>query len=204
MDTRENIGGTPMKTVFHLPRRLGGSYLSIELGVHRPSSVEPLAPFYQDPTQRIVVLDTNSYSHDLVVRVTVFLELFEDREGTEIGWDEWKHHVVMPSTDLKDMCHIFEISGCRLFFVSSTGTSWDCQIRICDFSMQGRAKYSSERENGEFGVVKCMSLTGAWAQIPRNGSLFSFGMGTNGRVIRWPRRAGGGPGNFYAMSIWTF
>ena len=85
MDTRRDIRGTPMKTVFHLPRRFGGLYLTLERGGHKPSPVESLAPFHQDPNQRIVVLDTNSYLHYLVVQVAVFLELFKDREGTEIG-----------------------------------------------------------------------------------------------------------------------
>ena len=191
-----------MKTVFHLPH-CGATYLSIEWGAHKPSPVESLAPSHQDPTQRIVVLGTNTYSHYLVIRVTVFLELFEDREGTNIGWDEWKPHVVVLSTDL-DMDHIFHISGCRLFFISSKGKSSGCRIRICDFSMEGRAKYSSEREDRMYGVVKYISLTGACAQIPQDDSFFSFGMGTNGRVIYWPRECGGGPGGFYAMSIWTF
>ena len=193
-----------MKTVFHLPRRFRGLYLTLERGGHKPSPVESLAPFHQDPTQRIVMLYTRSYLHYLVVRVAVFLELFKDREGTEIGWDEWNHHVVTPSVDLEDVAHIFRVSGCRLFFICSTREDLGFQIRICDFSMQGRVKYSSERESGKFGIVKCLSLTGAWAQIPWDGSLFSFGMGTKGMVVQWPPPASNDSRDFYIMSIWTF
>ena len=167
-------------------------------------NIESLAPFHQDPNQRIVVLDTNSYSHYLVVRVAVFLELFKDCEGTEIGWDEWNHHVATPSMDLEDVAHIFRVSGCRLFLICPTGEISGFQIRICDFSMQGCVKYSSERESGKFWTVKCLSLTGAWAQIPWDGSLFSFGIGTKGTVVQWPPPAGDDSGDFYIMSIWTF
>lgn len=56
-----------------------------------------LAPFHQDPTQRIVALTMPHAFGYLVLPVEPLLKLVEGREGCEITWDEWKKHAIIPS-----------------------------------------------------------------------------------------------------------
>jgi hypothetical protein len=168
MDTGKNTGGSPMQTVFHLPRSIGGLYFTLEWGAHKPSREESLAPFHHDPAQGIVVLELERDSRRLVVRVGALLKLLRDREGTEIEWDEWKHYVVLTSIDLEHlMIHAVRVSGCRLFFIYCTGSGSDFQMEAYDFSMQGRAKHLNGQTCGEFGV-KCLPSTGPRVKIPRD------------------------------------
>jgi hypothetical protein len=76
------------------------------------------------------------------------LELLRDHGGTEVGWNEWKEHVVIPSRPPGTRApRAVQVSGCRLIFVDSTATGSGYQMEVFDFSMQGRAKYSNERTN---------------------------------------------------------
>ena len=161
-----------MQTTFHLfpnynPREF--PRLLLEEGMHRPSAAESLAPFYQDPTQQIAALYLTRPYRLLVFRVGALLELVESREGSEIGWDEWKGIVVAPSVDPgRPVVRGVWVSGCRLFAVSTAASSPDAEIRVFDFSIQGRAKYSSARVNTDLGGVRCLSPTDARARIPRS------------------------------------
>ena len=89
---------THMKTIFFLPPFID-SYqfidLLLECGAHEPSPAESLAPFHQDPSQRIVVLDLGNAPYYLVLRAEALLA-FENRAGPNIRWDAWKGCVVMP------------------------------------------------------------------------------------------------------------
>ena len=56
-----------------------------------------MAPFYQDPAQRVVALQLPDSFGYLILRIGALSKLLEGSEGSEIGWDEWKSHVVIPS-----------------------------------------------------------------------------------------------------------
>jgi hypothetical protein len=97
VDTEKVMGGASMRTTFHLSphlHELEHPILLLEGGVHKPSPAETLAPFYQDPAQRIGALLLSFSLGGLVFQVGGLLELLESHEGSEIGWDEWKDHVV--------------------------------------------------------------------------------------------------------------
>jgi len=57
IDTENVAGGTPVQTLFHLSPHFGDfghpPHL-LERGAYKPSPAEYLAPFHQDPAQRIV------------------------------------------------------------------------------------------------------------------------------------------------------
>ena len=173
-DTGKTVRGAAMQTFFHLPLHFSGagrlSFL-LERGVHKPSPAETLAPFYQDPSQRIVTLVVSHGVYYPVFQVGALLELLESREGSEIGWDEWKGRVVIPSIG-EEHARIW-VSGCRLFRVISTDYGRTGQMKVYDFSMRGRATYRSERVDKYLGTVKCLSPAGVSAQVPRDGAYFA-------------------------------
>lgn len=177
MDTGKDVEGAPMRTLFHLSSHLANSgflYLQLEWGTHKPSPVESLAPFHQDPTQRIIALGTQYSWTYLVFRVGTLLKLLESREGTEIVWDEWKSHVFTPSINLADLTLLnIRILGCRLFVVCWNISSSGPQLEVYDFSIQGCAKYRTQRVSvGLSGVeLKYLASTGARVQIHRDGLM---------------------------------
>ena len=176
MNTGKDVEGTPAQTVFHLSYFLGHLSFTLERGTHKPYPSEPLAPFHHDPGQRIVVLNVEDCSRRLVVRVGAFLALLKHHEGTEIGWDEWKDHVVLILIDVEyPRIKVFQVSGCRLFCFHSTGSDSDFQMEVYDFSAEGRMKYMKKRASGMLGTVKYLTSARARAKIPR-GALTGRGL----------------------------
>ena len=133
--------------------------------MYEPSSAECLAPFHQDHTQRIAVLSMPQRACYLVFPVEALSRLAEGHEGSEIEWDEWKIHVVIPSIpgpDPIDFC----VSACRLFSITLLG-NLGVEVEVYDFSLQGRAKYLSEQANANLGGVKSsLASTGTKARLP--------------------------------------
>lgn len=168
VDTEKVVGGAPIRKSFHLSLNSGPlayPFLLLEQGMYKPSPAETLAPFYQDPTQRIAALCLPDY---FAFRVEALLELAESYEGSEVSWNEWKGLVVTPyiGLDRLDICDPW-VSGCRLFCI----TSPDSEMRVFDFSIQGRAEYLSERADVGLGEVRGLLPTDARARIPQSGFL---------------------------------
>lgn len=168
-DTRKDVGGAPMRTLFRLPLSFSGASLLLERGVHQPSPAETLTPFHQDPAQRIIALAVPFTSYYLIFQVGAFLKFLETREGSVIGWDEWRNRVVIPSIG-QELARIW-VSGCRLFFVGSIGYDRGSHMEVYDFSLQGRAKYLNEQVNEILGGVKYLSSTGVRVRVPCDGIL---------------------------------
>lgn len=170
MDTRKDVGGAPLQTFFRLPQYFTYTVvrdLLFERGMHNPSPAESLAPFHQDPAQRIIVLCTQHTQNHFVLRVGALLELLKDREGTEIPWDQWKRHVVLPSLrSFGPGSRGGTVSGCRLFHISANVTAREGEMRVYDFSIRGRAEYLSELTIDGIGTIKKLASTGAEAQVP--------------------------------------
>ena len=174
MDTERDAGGAPVQTTFRLPPCFHGLELSLllERGTHQPSSAECLAPFHQDRTQRIAALPMPHSRSYIVFPVEALLRLADGREGCEIGWDEWKEYMAIPSilkTNLVEVC----VSGCRLFCI--TGGR---RMEVYDFSMGGRAKYLSEQTDADLGGVRYLAPTGAVGKFPWE--LFDVDSGHDG------------------------
>lgn len=172
MDTGKDAASPPTQTHFRLPDCLIGAgrlSLLLERGMHKPSPAETLAPFHQDPAQRIITLHAQSTLYYLTFQVGPLLKLLQGREGSEIEWDEWKSRVVIPSIE-KEPFRIW-VSGCRLFCIGSTHYDQDERMEVYNFSMRGRAKYLSERDHGAFEGVRYLSSTGVKARAPCEGIL---------------------------------
>jgi hypothetical protein len=144
----------------------------LERGVYKPSAEESLAPFHRDPTQRIIAFHPQRNQHYFVLRVGAFLELSRGREGTEIEWDEWKNHVAIPSRTVRTRrLRAVQVSGCRIIFIGSAATGSGFETEVFDFSVEGRAKYSSSGLVSGLGRIDHLSSTGGRVQIPLEGFL---------------------------------
>ena len=166
MDTGKDINGAPPQALLRFSRYFSGDYLFplMERGAHEPSTAESVAPFHQDPSQRIVVFDFSYTPCYFILKVESLLELLESHEGSEIEWDEWKSHVVIPIRNLGRVV-LSWVSGCRLFLVRSADSDpLAREMDIYDFSMQGRAKYLLDL--GPEAGARCLSPTGAKAWAP--------------------------------------
>jgi hypothetical protein len=175
IDTGNDIGGTPIQTTFHFPPQLSHSVslsLILERGMHKPSPAESLAPFHQDPAQRIIVLYIRHDQLYLTLRVGALLELFKDHEGTKMEWDEWKDRVVIPSSPRGTWTpDAVRISGCRLIYFWSTAGGSGYEMEVFDSSMQGRAKCSRKWTNGWLGTKTYLPPAGGRVRIPLEGFL---------------------------------
>ena len=179
IDTENDVEGSPMRTNFLLPpcfSKLWRITLRLEQGVHEPSPAESLAPFHQDPSQRIAVLDLEDDLRYLLFRVGSLLE-FRRRGDLEVRWDEWKDCVVMPSIHVRPHTRSdVWVSGSRLFAIYRSGPRGSyAQMELYDFSPQGRAKQNNV--NGEFCGVRYLTSTGVRVQVPQNNDVLELGGG---------------------------
>ena len=168
----------PLQTFFHLSSKFTSCEpleFLLKRGAHESPPAESLAPFHQDPAQRIVGLITQSSQAYPFFRVGALLKLLEGREGTEILWDEWKSRVVTPSVDLDDSSLLnYHVLGCRLSILCRTPPDTGLQMEVYDFSIQGYAKYRTRRANARLGGVKYLSSTGAKVRVPFDGFLTGY------------------------------
>jgi len=68
--------------------------IASDLGGHEPSREDDLsAPFYPDPSQRVLVLGFLGNLCLLIVKVEALFELAQEREGEDIQWEEWQTHM---------------------------------------------------------------------------------------------------------------
>ena len=177
IDTGKDVGGIPMQTFLHLPPcpdGFGSLALISEQGVHNPPPPDSLAPFHHDPTQRIITLMYGS--NHLIFQARTLLKLAERRGGSEIGWDEWKNHVVVLSFGF-ELIRAW-VSGCRLFCVSEGEDIQDAKIMVYDFGAQRLSKYLKEYVDGgldthrssserdDWDRTRCPSPNGAGVGIP--------------------------------------
>lgn len=177
MDTRKDTGGVPLQTLFHLSPYFRDGLLSLlmERGAHEPSPEEFVAPFYRDPSQRIIALDLPYTRCYPVVRVGSLLELLEDHEGSEVGWDEWKSRLILPSIYYRKL-GLAWVSGSRLFVLQlEKNDPPTSRIVSYDFSVQGCAKHLSEETNADLGGVKYLSPAAMSKSIPYDTMLGTFG-----------------------------
>ena len=177
IDTEDDVeGGMPVQTLFHFPSNwitAEPPSLFLERGAHKASSTDDLTPFYQDPTQRIAVLDMFDQLPYLVFPVEALMKLARDHGGREIEWDEWKKHVTFPSHPYN--IPIFQwVSGCRFFcFVNGQDVS---DVEVYDFSIRGRVLHQSNQTDSHPGMVKPLQATRVTLPIP-----WSFAVVGDGR-----------------------
>jgi len=107
----------------------------------------------------------------LVFPVEALVGLAEGREGHEIGWDEWKKHVVIPSIHKPNHRKIW-VSGCRLFCVTCPRYGPNAIMEVYDFSKKGRVEYLGKRAHSDLGGLRYLSSTGASVRLPWRATEF--------------------------------
>ena len=185
IDTANGIGSVPMQTSFHLSHHFCGfqhASLLLEPGGHKPFHARSPVPFYEDPAQRIAVLDIQYRSYYLVIRVGALLELLRSHEGSAVGWEEWKSCVMIPSIAPKENIHIC-VSGCRLFVIHKGGYVPSLQIETYDCSIRGCGKYLGGRVDRGPEQVRCLMSTGKRVQIAFGYELLNTHSGHYGVIL---------------------
>jgi hypothetical protein len=176
---------TPIQTSFSFPTTHPGaprSCLSPEPCGHIPSPDELMAaPFYPDRSQRILALSFGRHNTFYVINMELLLELAREREGRDVGWDEWGAHTIEIHVGDPDSVGEIWTSGCRLFYtVSSVDDDDPTHLLIYDFSHAGRAKYlrTLDRANEGGGTRRMSPCLGY--RLPWNSFDSHYGVLTTG------------------------
>jgi hypothetical protein len=118
-----------------------------DLGGHEPSYTDDLfAPFYPDPSQRVLAIDFISYDGVAVMKEETLLSLVQERKGEVLRWGEWGELVtwVLPGRHPDGLW----VSGPRLRCVYSTD-SGEPLMETYDFSARGPSRQTERVGVGE-------------------------------------------------------
>ena len=139
----------PIRTWFHTFESWAWM---MEAGGYKPSLQDVLhAPFYPDPSQRILALSLHPRKGFLVMRVETLLRLAREQAGGEIGWEEWNPYLIeasLGSSLYRSRYVQCWVSGCRLFRVSILQVARGCSLHVYDFSAHARTKLLQPGDNG--------------------------------------------------------
>ena len=129
---------------------------------HEPTPKEDsLAPFYQDPSQRILALEFGQDGSVFVMKTEVLLELAREHGGTELGWGQWRAHVI-------EIVHVNKIflwvSGPRLFCIRPEDD--DARVDVYDFSPRASARYIQEVAYIDGGIMRKMEPNSELPKLP--------------------------------------
>ena len=151
---------TLTQTTFHFdPHEHSGVdtiRLYLDQGGHKPSVEEALfAPFYQDVSQRVLVVELHSYGSTFVVKAEVLFKLARERGGADLEWEEWKAHTTEIQTGATTALWV---SGPRVFCICSTrGPDWGSWMDVHDFSsrkLAERTETVTDSESGRLVTVR--------------------------------------------------
>ena len=168
-DTEQGTIDNPIQTTFYFsPDRGATPYfrLSTESCGHIPSPDElTTAPFYSDPSQRILTFYPGELGGCYVVYTELLLKLARERKGQNVGWKEWAPRTFWIPVG-EDRLELIRVSWCRLFFVE-TGNEDNvvlygdynrprfdgpAHLRMYDFSHTGRVRHLHVADETRAGV----------------------------------------------------
>ena len=111
--------------------------LVFDRGGYQPSHEDDVfAPFYPDPSKRVVVVGFLSQSSLLVMKIETLLRISRERKGENIPWEEWQTHAIPISRGPNTSS--FWVSGPRVFCMSMT-RSEERLVEVYDLSPRGSA-----------------------------------------------------------------
>ena len=162
LNTEQSVGDPKLaQTTFWLgtdeDQQVGTPYLHLDQGGHEPTPEEDsLAPFYQDPSQRILTVKFFRGGSVFVMKTEALLELARECGGTELGWGQWRAHVV----EVADNSEFLWVSGPRLFCMRRKHRNpW---VDVYDFSPRASALHVEEVANYEGETVRTMEPSLDW------------------------------------------
>ena len=154
LNTEQTVGAPRLaQTTFWLNTDedwlVGTPYLDLGQGGHEPTPEEDsLAPFYQDPSERILVVEFFEGGSVFVMKAEVLLELARERGDTELGWEQWRVHAVEVVSCYRDFLWV---SGSRLFCARwEHENSW---VDVYDFSPRASAQHMLEVAHKDAGIM---------------------------------------------------
>ena len=164
-----------VQTTFHLDGYENEKiiYLHLDQGGHKPSREEDLfAPFYPDPSQRILGIDFYESNCVFVVKTERLLQLAQERGCADVLLEESNNHMV----EIQAGGVVLWISSPRLFSIyqNEDGESW---MEVYDFSAGacgGRRKTITHGDDGSRPATG--PILGLY-QLPWNASQIHFANG---------------------------
>ena len=114
-----------------------------EKGGQKISSEEDLlAPFYQDPSQRILVILVSGHPRTslFVVKIEALLGLAREWGGADLEWGQWGTNMIEVPFEAGLEIHPW-VSGCRLFFRCWFYLGDSAWMDVHDFSPRASARY---------------------------------------------------------------
>ena len=165
---------------YHGIRHLETFCLHLDQGGHEPTPEEDsLAPFYQNPSRRILALELSD--EDIyVIKTEVLLELARERRGAELVWEQWRAHIVMVN------CHdtaFLWVSGPRLFCARCIDTGENAWVDVYDFSPRTSARKMGEVTYAYRGIVREMEGNVEWHDLPWHPDTMHFVNGGHDCIV---------------------
>lgn len=142
LDIEQASSGTPVQTWFDGPVGHPNWSWIIEANGYKPSPQDILtAPFYPEPSQRILAFYPEPKGTILAMKVETLLWLAKEKAGGEVRWQEWEPYLFDTLVESRLYRSHFVrswVSGFRLFHLSITWGNNVCDFRVYDFSTHGR------------------------------------------------------------------
>ena len=166
LDTEQVSSGTPVQTLFHPPTTYDYWNWVTEAAGYKPSPQDILtAPFYSEPSQRILAFSLGLEGSMLVMKVETLLRLSRERAGEEVQWQEWETYLLKTPT-LHTLHTQPWVSGSRLFRPCRRGRGNRCELHVYDFSARGHMKSLHQSAgNGSEAVYPSVRYHLPWLAI---------------------------------------
>ena len=163
----------------HKDRYVEAFSLHHDQGGHEPTPEEDsLAPFFQDPSQRILALEFHQDERIFVMKVEILLKLAREHGGMELGWGQWRAHI----TRVVCWGKIFLwVSGSRLFFA---GQEDNCPwVQAYDFNPRAFAQRMKEVPCIKGGIVREMGPNSHWCMLFWRAHMIHFANGGHDSIV---------------------
>ena len=153
--------------------------LRLDQSGHEPTPEEDsLAPFYQDPSQRILVVEFFEGKSVFVMKTEALLELARGRGGTELGWEQWRAHVVEAPADNS---RFLWVSGPRLFCVRRENeNAW---LDVYDFSPRASARHMQKVAYYDAGIMWQIGPNTERRRLPQHTAIGHYANGGHDSIV---------------------
>ena len=141
------------------------------------------APFYPDPSQRILAMSMDPFWGYYVMKVETLLRFAIERVGEDIQWEEWKTCLIEtgPQQTLNAPRYLRSwVSGFRLFSAFQALGDRIYDLRVHDFSPHGMAQFLHLTDDGR----KVMRPSVAALRLPQYGGyIYEINFGHDSMVV---------------------
>ena len=165
-------------------RYMEGFWLHLDHRGHEPTPEEDsLAPFYQDPSQRMLVLGFRQDIYVYVMKAEVLLKLARERRGAGLVWGEWRTHVV--EVILSFGTASLWVSGPRLFSLRlpkrrSGEWSW---VDVYDLSPRAPVRHTEEAADNDERVMRTMVPNLGGYELSLRANMIQFAHGGHDSIV---------------------